>query len=107
MSRRVTTQTQITDRELAIDAFKAAGANYRETTPGTFSLTVGRSGGTLNLKTGTIEGDSDNFSDKDFDSLRQNYAHQKLLWELRRQGGTVDSSAVDRQGRIVVEYTVG
>ena len=104
MSHRVTTQTEIKDRELALGAFKAAGIKFRDLGSNTFEVTTGRSTATLNLTNGQIEGDDMRWKEADFDVLKQHYAEQSLLWNLRRQGHTVQNREVNKEGDIVILY---
>lgn len=104
MSHRVTTKTEITDRELALSALKSAGVTFRDLGNNKFTITASGVTADLNLATGEIGGDADHLRSGPFDTLKQHYAEQKYVWELRRQGHTVESRQVDAQGNIVIMY---
>lgn len=104
MSHRVTTKTEITDRELALAAFKAAGVTFRDNGNDQFQVTSKGVTADLNLKTGALSGDSDHLRGGPFDLLKQHYAQEKYLWELRRAGHTVESIQKNAQGDIVIMY---
>lgn len=104
MSHRVTTETKIRDRNAATVAMKAAGVLFKDLGNDTFEVKSGRTGGVLDLKTGTITGDTDRWSEKDFDGLKQSYAEETLTVELRRQGASIQSRQVDNEGNIVIMY---
>lgn len=104
MSKRVTTDTEIKDRSIALDAFKSCGLHFQETSPTTFEIRAGRSVGMLDLRTGQIVGDDMSFQKKDFEALKQHYAEEKYVWELRQQGATIHSREVNEQGDIVLMY---
>lgn len=103
MSHRVTTETQITNRAFAIAALTKAGASFKEI-GGQLHITAGRTQGTLDLATGQIAGDTDRWNDTDFDALRQAYAEESYVSELRRQGASIQSRTVDSEGNIVILY---
>jgi hypothetical protein len=107
MSKRVTTQTEIKDRAIALDAFKASGTNFREITGDTFEVRAGHSHGVLDLRTGQIEGDDMSFRKDDFTNLVQHYGEQKYMTELRRIGASIHSREVDRDGNIILTYQTG
>lgn len=106
MSKRVTTETEIKDRSIAMDAFRAANVQAREITADTFEVRAGRSVGTLNLRTGQIVGDDMSFTAKDFEPLKQHYAERKYLWELTQRGASVHSRNVEQNGDIVIVYQI-
>ena len=107
MSKRVTTQTEIKDRSIAFDAFKAAGIHFREVSNNTFEIRAGSSHGVLDLRNGQIEGDDMSFRKADFDTLVQHYGEQKYMAELRRIGASVHSREVDSEGNIVLVFQTG
>lgn len=104
MSHRVTTKTEITDRELALAAFTAAGVQFKDNGNDQFRVTSGHYTADLNLKTGALSGDSDHFRGGAFDTLKQHYAEQKYMWELRKAGHSVESRQVEKNGDIVIMY---
>jgi hypothetical protein len=104
MSHRVTTQTQMNDRVHAAAAFTKAKISHKDLGNGKFSLTAGRSQGVLDIGTGEIVGDGDRWNESDFNVLKQAYAEEVFTSELRRQGATVQSRDVDKEGNIVILY---
>src|SRR5271165_992613 len=106
MSKRITTQTEITDLSICMDAFKSAGVKFGKQTDDKYEVRMGRSVGVLDLRTGQIEGDDMSFHSGDFDVLKQHYAEQKYMWELRRRGASIHSREVDKEGNIVLQYQI-
>lgn len=106
MSKKVTTQTEITDRSICLEAFKSAGLNFREVTEHTFEVRMAHSVGTLDLRTGKIEGDDMSFRNVDFDTLKQHYAEKKYVWELRKRGASIHNREIDKEGNIVIQYQI-
>jgi len=108
MSRRVTTKTEIKDRDLAIQALKNAGMNYTESGK-TIRITSGRmANATIDLTTGEVTGDSDyGHSSGVLGGLRQGYAEAKYRAECVKQGITISSRTVERNGDIVLLCRMG
>lgn len=104
MSHRVTTQTQIKDKTLALEAFAQAGVKFKPAGANAFDIESGRSKGKIDLSSGVITGDTDRWADTDFDVLRQAYAEGAYVSELRRQGATIQSRTTDQEGNIVIVY---
>jgi hypothetical protein len=107
MSKRVTTESTITDRSIAVQAFASCGAHVREHSKTKYEITVGRSTGILDLTTGQIEGDDMSFHDSDFDTLKQHYAEKSYLWTLQQKGASIHSRNVTSEGDIEIIYQVG
>lgn len=106
MSKRVTTQTEITDLSICMDAFKSTGAKFNKRTDDTYEVRMGHSVGVLDLRTGQIEGDDMSFHKADFDVLKQHYAEQKYMWELRKRGASIHQREVDKEGNIIIQYQI-
>lgn len=104
MSHRVTTKTELKDRELALEAFKSSGVAFRDLGSNKFTITAKGVTADLDLNTGTIGGDADHLRSGPFDGLIQQYGEAKYTWELRRQGHTIQSREIDAQGNIVIMY---
>jgi len=103
MSHRVTVQTEIKDRMLAIDSLKAANIQYREQGDTLYLTSGGFENATLNLKTGQVSGDTDyGHNVGKLGVLRQHYAEAKFKQESFRQGISIQSRTVDRDGNIVL-----
>lgn len=108
MSHRVTTQTEIKDKALAMQAAKAAGmgvaddGNYLRFTSGSMSNAV------LDLRTGTITGDTDyGHTQEKLAALKQHYSEAKYKLECARQGIMVESRAVNKNGDIELICAMG
>jgi hypothetical protein len=103
MSHRVTVQSEMTDKSIAIQALTNAKLSYTEQDN---VLYVQNGGGrrdfSINLKTGAIVGDSDHHKASELGLLRQHYAHAKALKELTEQGHQVQNQFTDEQGNIVL-----
>lgn len=98
MSHRVTTQTEIKDKTLAIQALKAAGYSYSES-GNTLRITSGPlNRAAIDLRTGEVSGDTDYHTKDDLGALRQNYAEAKYLKECNMQGILVESREVLSNG---------
>jgi hypothetical protein len=106
MSKRVTTQTEITDRSICLDALKSAGLHHKVLTPDTFEIRTAHSTGVLDLRTGQIEGDDMSFKGGDFDTLKQHYAEQKYMWELTKRGASIHNREIDKEGNIIIQYQI-
>lgn len=103
MSHRVTVQTEIKDRALAIEALKAAGVSYREQGEVLHLTSGGYENTTLNLKTGAISGDTDyGHNAGKLGLLRQNYSEAAFRQESFRQGISIQDRSVDKDGNIVL-----
>ncbi len=107
MSKRVTTQSTITDKNIAALAFKACGIEARELSATEFEVRAGRSVARLDLRTGNLDGDDMSFRDSDFDGLRQHYAKEKYLSELTARGASIQLDTVNDEGDFVIVYQVG
>lgn len=103
MSKRVTTKTEIKDRELAVSSLKKLGYGYRED-GGNLTITSGpMQNASLDLTSGMITGDTDyGHSSAALSSLNQTYGELKYTMECQRQGITVESRSVDQQGNVVL-----
>jgi hypothetical protein len=109
MSHRVTTQSEIKDKALALAAAKSAGVSVVEEGEHTLRFTSGPlSRATLDLRTGTINGDTDyGHTNERFGVLKQHYSEAKYKLECARQGIMVESRSVDEHGNIVLYCAMG
>lgn len=103
MSRRVTTKTEIKDRDLAIQALKGAGMTYREQGK-TLFITSGRmANASIDLTTGEVTGDSDyGHNSGTLGGLRQSYGEAKYRAECLKQGISITSRHVEKNGDVVL-----
>lgn len=105
MSRRVTTKTEIKDRELALQALKTAGMSYRESGKNIF-ITSGRmANASIDLTTGEVTGDSDyGHNSGTLGGLRQSYAEAKFRSECLKQGISITERTTEKNGNVVLMW---
>lgn len=101
MSHRVTTQTEIKDKELAVQALQKAGWSYRDQ-GATLCVTSGpMTNATIDLSTGTIQGDTDHrHNESKLGALRKYYTEAKFRKEALKQGISIESREILADGRI-------
>lgn len=103
MSHRVTTETEMKDRELVKAACKQQGVTFNESGDSIHFTGGTLSGATLNLKTGTISGDTDyGHNRQTLGALRQAYGEAKYRFECQKQGIQIESRTVEKNGDIVL-----
>lgn len=108
MSRRITTETNITDRDMAIEALELADISYTVQGDSIFMSSGDFRNARLDLKTGAISGDSDyGHTSEKFGLLRQHYGEAMVRAEARSNGTTIESRDVDEEGNIVLMWQVG
>jgi hypothetical protein len=100
MSRRITTQTQIKDKKLAISALKTAGWNYDESGDHLTITSGPMRNSMVDLHTGVVTGDSDIHRSNELGSLRKFYAEAAYKQALNKTGATVESREIMKDGRI-------
>ncbi len=102
MSRRITTQTEMKDREHVEAACKLKGITYA-VSGNTIRFDSGSlRGATLNLTTGEIIGDSDWHKRNDLGALHQAYAEAAYTSQLLKTGGYVESRTVEKEDIVLV-----
>lgn len=102
MSHRVTSQTNITNKDLAIQALKTAGWGYAEQ-GSSIRITSGpMQHAVLNLQTGEVEGDSDwhNSGDNSLGALKKFYGEAEVEEEARIKGIDIEKREVLSNGAI-------
>lgn len=108
MSHRVTTQTEIKDKALAMQAAKTAGFSFVEDAQGLRFTSGGLKNAYLNLQTGEITGDTDYGHTQDkLGIFRMHYGEAKYRLECARQGIMIESRQVNRDGEIELIIAVG
>jgi hypothetical protein len=108
MSRRITQNTDITNKELAIMALNAAKISFEEQGEILYLKSGAFQNATLNLKTGTISGDSDfGHRKEEFGLLRQHYAEAESRLACQRIGDTIDERSLNAEGDIVLMCHTG
>lgn len=96
MSHRVTTDTEIKDKALALQACKTAGVSYTEQGDVIRFTSGGLRNASLDLRTGRISGDTDYGHTKDtLGALRQAYSEAKYRYEGQKQGVVFESRTVE------------
>lgn len=109
MSHRVTTQTEIKDKEIAKKALTAAKIDFRES--GDFILNImsgPMSGSHIDLRSGEVVGDTDVHNQDTLGMLRQVYGEQKYRSECMKQGVMIESRRVDaKTGDIILMCAMG
>jgi hypothetical protein len=108
MSKRVTTQIDFKDADIAKAALKAASMSFEENGT-TLRITSGACrDAVINLRTGEITGDTDyGHGEKAFGLLRQNYAEAKFRAEAFKNGVTINESTTDKEGNVVLMCSLG
>jgi hypothetical protein len=103
MSRRISTQTEIKDKDLAIAALNQAGITH-EVIGNTIRMSSGfMANATLDLNTGTVTGDSDfGHSSSNLGLLRQYYSEAKVRAEWLKSGAVIDERQNDVEGNIIL-----
>lgn len=107
MSHRVTTRTEIKDKDLAKAALQQAGYSFSEH-GNHLTITSGDlRNASINCDSGDITGDTDyRHSESKFGALRQYYSEQKYKKELAKNAGYVESRNVDKNGDIILMCVV-
>lgn len=107
MSHRVTTATEMKDFEILSKAAAQHGITLTRTGDDV-RFTSGRlNGAVLNLKSGTIVGDSDVHGRNGMHDISQTYGEMKVRSELARQGGFVESRSILQDGSIRLRVRTG
>jgi hypothetical protein len=105
MSHRVTTQTEIKDKAIAMAALKNAGLSFTES-GNTLRITSGGQlrNAVINLSTGEISGDTDFGHTQDgLGIVRQHYGEAKFRAEAAKSGRvTIQQRYVDQKTGDVV-----
>jgi hypothetical protein len=103
MSRRITTQLNIEDENLAVEALNLAGYNFTKQGSSLFITDGILRNAVVNLVSGEIEGDSDyGHTEENFSVLRQYYAEAQIRAECLKNGTTIDERATDSEGNIIL-----
>jgi len=105
MSKRIKTNTEITDKELAIEALNQAEIVY-QIKGDTIYMDSGELMHTsLSLKTGEISGDSDfGHTSENLGLLRKYYSEAKFKRECLKNGTLIDERQVNEEGDIVLMW---
>lgn len=103
MSHRVTTQTDIKDKALALEALKASGAAFTDRGQ-TIDITSGpMKGANIDLRTGAIGGSWDvglRQSDDSIGFIKRFYAEAKIKQECHLRGVIIEDRKMNKDGTI-------
>lgn len=103
MSHRVTTETEIKDKTLAIQALKQAGFAYNDAGSTLHIVSGPIANSSIDLTTGVITGDTDRGHRRGNDGLgvmKRYYAEAKVRQECALQGITIEERIVEKNGAI-------
>lgn len=106
MSKRITTKTDMTNKEFAITALKASGLRYEEVGSTTLRITSGDlNNATLDLTTGNISGDSDFGHRKgQLGTLARDYMEAQARSVAARKGVQIKQRLVnEKTGRVTLK----
>lgn len=109
MSHRITTKTEITDRELAINALQSKDWSFDERGDSITVTSGPMANATINLKSGVVSGDTDYTSREALTSLNQAYGEALCMREVEEQGGYCEEREVLDNGsvRLVMNVAFG
>jgi hypothetical protein len=108
MSRRVTTETNITDKAVALEALDLAGIEYRVQGDTVYMSSGDFRNARLDLRSGTISGDDDyGHTSERFGVLRQYYGEAMFRQEAAKSGTTIEQREVNEEGDVVLMWHVG
>lgn len=106
MSHRINIETKINDRNLAIKAIQKKGWAFADQ-GSSLRITNGpMSGITIDLKTGSVAGDSDHHDRSTLGGLNSGYAEALIEDDIARQNGTILSRVVQKSGAIEIMASV-
>lgn len=108
MSHQITTQTNITDKDLAINALKIAGWNYRESGSRLTVQSGPMTGASIDLTTGEISGDADlvNRGDDSMGALKRYYGEALVRHHAATEGYEIENREIEQQtGDIILHCT--
>lgn len=103
MSRRITNQLHITDRDLAVEALQLADCSFEQQGNALYITGGILRNAVVNLESGEIVGDSDfGHTAENFGVLRQFYAEAQVRAECLKNGTTILERQVDQEGNIIL-----
>lgn len=108
MSKKITTQTDITENEHATAALRKAGFSFRAEGDSRLRITSGpMAHAVIDLSTGKVEGDDQLHSRDTLGALRGLYAESKLHAEILKGGGSILERNEQKNGDIELIYQIG
>lgn len=106
MSHRITTQTKVTDREIAEAALNKAGWAFR-TSGNSISIQGGPlNRATIDLATGKISGDTDWHSSDTLGSLNRYYGEAMVEKQVMESGGYIEGERIETEDSIILVANV-
>lgn len=103
MSHRVTTQTEIKDKEIAINALQLAKMSYEDSGDNLRITSGDLRNAVIDLNTGLISGDTDyRHNPEKLGALRQFYGEAKYRAECLKTGISITGRELDKEGNIVL-----
>ena len=107
MSHRVTTETEIKDKALAVKALKQAGMAYQEHGENITITSGPMRSASIDLRSGVVSGDSDFHSREVLGMLKQYYGEAKYRKECEIQGIQIESREIQANGDIILQCSMG
>lgn len=108
MSRRIETRLEITNKDAAIMALKAAGVAHEVVGNSIRLISGALSNARIELTTGNVVGDSDyGHTAEKFGVLRQHYSEALIRMDYAKNGTMIDTRSVDKEGNIILEWHMG
>ena len=105
MSRRVSTKTNITNKDVAVSALNFAQVQHSVSGNRIFLSSGPLRGAVLDLETGDLSGDTDfGHNEHTFEVIKQYYAEALFRVEASKIGTTIDQRTVDHEGNIVLMW---
>jgi len=106
MSRRITMQTEITNKDLAVQAMDLAGISYQILSDNDIKMTSGpAANAVIDLTKGTITGDSDSeHTLSKLGVLRKYYSEALVRAEYLKTGTTIDGRQKDEDGTLILMW---
>ena len=107
MSHRVTTQTEMKDAAIVGRVCKKQNIAFAQNGDSIRFTSGNMANATLNLRTGEISGDTDfRHTRETLGALRQAYGEEKYLEEALKQGLTLETREIQRDGTIRLVMTM-
>ena len=108
MSHRVTTQTTITEKKIAIAALKAAGWSYTESGNNLRISSGPMARSTINLSNGEVFGDADHVNDGDssMGALNQGYSEALVRANAMNEGYEVEGREIEHATGDIILHCV-
>ena len=101
MSHRITTKTQMINKNLATSALEMAGLSYTEEGASVLRITSGGlRNATINLTNGDVVGDTDYHGRGTLGALRKFYSEAQIRERCQLEGHTIEDRQVLQDGRI-------